>query len=99
MAKTAIAILDSDSAQMRRLGSRLRRMGYGLLPCKTPDLAERLLRAHADEVSSVVLPLDLPTFGLRAALRFMRRLDASAELTFIATGQRPMARFALAHTW
>jgi hypothetical protein len=74
---------------MRRLGARIRRMGYGVLPCKTPDHAERVLLAQGGNVASVVLPVDLPTFDLGAALRFMRRLEPSGELTFVATGHRP----------
>ncbi|MBW2267042.1 MAG: hypothetical protein JRH16_00600 [Deltaproteobacteria bacterium] len=91
MAKSAIAILDSGSPAMRRLGTRLRQLGYGVLPCKAPDQAERLLRARGPDVASVILPVDLPTFDLSTALRFMRRLEPSGELTFVATGQRPDA--------
>lgn len=76
---------------MRRLGARMRRMGYGILPCKTPDHAERVLLSRAGNVAALVLPVDLPTFDLGAALRFMRRLEPTGELTFAATGQRPDA--------
>ena len=91
MAKRAIAILDSGSIAMGRLATRLRQLGYALLTCKTPDHAERLLRAAQHDVATVVLPVDLPTFDLGAALRCMRRLESSGELTFVATGRRPDA--------
>lgn len=89
MAGREIALLDSASPSMRRLGARIRRMGYGVVPCKTPDHAERVLMARSANVAAVVLPVDLPTFDLGAALRFMRRLEPTGELTFAATGQRP----------
>ena len=91
MAKRAIAILDSGSIAMGRLATRLRQLGYALLTCKTPDHAERLLRVAQHDVATVVLPVDLPTFDLGAALRCMRRLESSGELTFVATGRRPDA--------
>lgn len=89
MAKREIALLDAGSPSMRRLSTRLRRMGYEVVPCKTPDHAERVLQARGSSIGATVLPVDLPTFDLGAALRFMRRLEPSGELTFVATGHRP----------
>ena len=42
----AITVLDAGSPSMRTLGDRLRKLGYRVLPCKTPDHAERLLRTR-----------------------------------------------------
>lgn len=82
-------VLDAGSAQMRRLASRLRHMGYSVLPAKTPDQAERLLSTQAGVIGAAVIPVDLPAFDLGAALRFLRRLEPSGELTFVASGHRP----------
>lgn len=73
---------------MRALGVRMRRLGYRVLPCKTPDHAERLLAARRD-LAAALIPVALPTFDLGAALRFLRRQEPSGELTFVATGRRP----------
>lgn len=89
MEPRSIAILDAGSPVIRGLTGRLRRMGYPVLPCKTPDHAERLLRNPARSVTAAMIPVDLPAFDLARALRFLRRLEPSRELTFIATGRRP----------
>ena len=87
--KREIAILDGGSPSMRQLVARLRRLGYSVLPSKTPDHAERLLRTRGGSIAAAVIPVDLPTFDLGAALRFLRRLEPSGELNFVAAGQRP----------
>jgi CheY-like chemotaxis protein len=84
-----IAVLDAGSAVLRQIAARLRRLGYSVLPAKTPDLAERLLRLRGSAIGAAVIPVDLPAFDLSAALRFLRRLEPTGELTFVATGQRP----------
>ncbi len=83
------ALLDGGSPSMRQLVARLRRLGYSVLPSKTPDHAERVLRTRGSGVAAAVIPVDLPTFDLGAALRFLRRLEPSGELNFVAAGQRP----------
>jgi len=89
--KQRIAVLDAGSASMRMLVTRLRGLEYPVLPCKTPDHADQLLRRKGGAVGACVIPVDLPTFDLRAALRFLRRLEPTGELTFVASGQRPEA--------
>ena len=89
MRKREIVILDAGSPSMRGLATRLRRLGYVVLPSKTPDHADRLLRTRGGSVTAAVIPVDLPTFDLGAALRFLRRLEPTGELSFVATGQRP----------
>ncbi len=84
-----IVILDAGSSSMRSLGTRLRRLGYSVLPSKTPDHADRLLRTRGSSIAAAVIPVDLPTFDLGAALRFLRRLEPTGELSFVAAGQRP----------
>jgi hypothetical protein len=74
---------------MRELSTRLRRLGYAVLPTKTPDQTERLLRTRGTGIVAAVIPVDLPAFDLRAALRFLRRLAPSRELMFVAAGHRP----------
>lgn len=81
-----IILLDAGSAGIRELGIRIREMGYRLLPTKTPDQAERLLVDHGSEIGAMVIPVDLPAFDLGAALRFLRRLEPTGELTFVAAG-------------
>jgi hypothetical protein len=86
-----IVLLDAGSAEMRDLGIRIREMGYRLAPVKTPDQAERLLMERGGEIGAMVIPVDLPAFDLGAALRFLRRLEPTGELTFVAAGGRPDA--------
>ncbi len=81
-----IILLDAGSAGIRELGIRIREMGYRLLPTKTPDQAERLLVDHRSEIGAMVIPVDLPAFDLGVALRFLRRLEPTGELTFVAAG-------------
>jgi hypothetical protein len=89
MAKREILVLDAGSPSMRHLTTRLRRLGYSVLPSKTPDHADRLLRTRGSGIAAAVIPVDLPTFDLGAALRFLRRLEPTGELNFVAAGQRP----------
>ena len=89
MGRKEVAVLDAGAPPMRQLAARLRRQGFAVLPSKTPDHAERLLRQRGSAVAAVVIPVDLPTFDLGAALRFLRRLEPSGELTFVASGHRP----------
>ena len=89
MRRPEMLVLDAGSPHMRRLAVRLRRMGYSVLPAKTPDAAERTLRSRARSVGAVVIPVDLPAFDLGAALRFLRRLEPTGELTFVAAGHKP----------
>ncbi len=88
MPQPAIMILDAASPTMRSLGSRLRRLGYRILPAKTPDQAELLLRSHR-ELSAALIPVTLPAFDLGSALRFLRRHEPTGELTFVAVGHKP----------
>jgi len=87
--KREILILDAGSPSMRSLAMSLRRLGYPVLPSKTPDHADRLLRTRGGGIAAAVIPVDLPTFDLGAALRFLRRLEPTGELSFVAAGQRP----------
>jgi CheY-like chemotaxis protein len=84
-------ILDSESPQMRRLATRLQRLGYPVIPAKTTDAAERLLSSSSRRIAAAVIPVDLPTFDLRTALRFLRRQEPTGELCFVAAGHRPEA--------
>ncbi len=86
-----LLIVDGGSLQMRRLSSRLERMGYGVVPAKTADAAERVLRVRGRTIAATVIPVDLPAFDLRAALGFLRRLEPTGELCFVAAGHRPEA--------
>ncbi len=86
-----LLIVDGGSLQMRRLASRLERMGYAVVPSKTADSAERVLRIRGRTIAATVIPVDLPAFDLRTALRFLRRLEPSGELCFVAAGHRPEA--------
>jgi hypothetical protein len=81
-------ILDSASPSMRLLAGRLRKLGYPVLPAKTPDEAERLLRTRRG-LTAALIPVALPTFDLGAALRFLRKHEPTGELTFVAVGPRP----------
>jgi hypothetical protein len=82
-------VVDAGSPQMLRLATRLRRLGYPVVPAKTADRAERALSARGSRIGAAVIPVDLPAFDLATALRFLRRLEPSGELTFVAAGKRP----------
>lgn len=73
---------------MRLLGGRLRKLGYPVLPAKTPDHAERLLRSRRG-LTAALIPMALPTFDLGEALRFLRKHEPTGELTFVAVGPKP----------
>ncbi|MGI9591166.1 MAG: hypothetical protein ACR2P8_07350 [Myxococcota bacterium] len=73
---------------MRSIGTRLRRLGYPVLPAKTPDQGERLLRTRRG-LTAALIPVTLPTFDLGAALRFLRKNEPTGELTFVAIGHKP----------
>ncbi len=88
MDKPAIMILDAASGPMRSIATRLRRLGYPVLPAKTPDQAERLLRTRRG-LTAALIPVALPTFDLGAALRFLRKNEPTGELTFVAVGHKP----------
>jgi hypothetical protein len=49
--KREIVILDGGSPSVRELVARLSRLGYAVLPSKTPDHADRMLRTRGSGVA------------------------------------------------
>jgi hypothetical protein len=84
-----ILILGANSPEMQLLRSRLARMGYRVIPAKTPDQAHGFLRVAGGRVGAVVVPSDLPAVSLRSALESMRRLTPEHEITFLGAGHDP----------
>lgn len=84
-----ILVIGTGSHSMQLLMTRLRRLGYRVVPVKSPEQAHLMLRVAHSALSGVVFPTDLPVVDLREALGFMRRLAGSRELPFLAAGKTP----------
>ena len=61
--KREMVILDAGSPSMRSLATRLRRLGYSVLPSKTPDHADRLLRTRGSGIAAAVILGVMRAFG------------------------------------
>lgn len=88
MAKDLL-LLGANAPEMELLRSRLVRVGYRVVPAKTPEMAYSLLQVAGSRVGAAVVPADLPVVNLGAALESMRRLVPGGELTLLAAGRDP----------
>lgn len=86
-----ILLIGTGSPAMQLLMTRLRRLGYGVTPVKSPEQAHLTLRVARSEIGAVVLPTDLPVTNLAEMIRFLRSIHPGAELPFVVTGPRPGA--------
>jgi hypothetical protein len=85
-----LLLLGANAPDMELLRTRLVRVGYRVVPAKTPEMAHTLLRVGGSRVGAVVVPADLPVVNLRGALDFMRRTQTGGgALTFVAAGPDP----------
>jgi hypothetical protein len=65
------------------------RIGYRVVPAKTPDQAHAFLRVGGARIGAIVVPSELPVVSLRAALQAMRRLVPDGNPIFLAAGRDP----------
>lgn len=73
------------------LRTRLARIGYRVVPAKTPEQAHTFLRVAGTRIGAVIVPSDMPAVNLRAALDFLRRLSPAVPLAFLGAGRDPGA--------
>ena len=85
-----ILLLGANAPDMELLRTRLIRIGYRVIPAKTPEQAHTFLRVAGTRIGAVIVPSEVPAMNLRAALDFMRRLSP-APLTFLGAGREPGA--------
>ncbi|HEX2485359.1 MAG TPA: PilZ domain-containing protein [Myxococcota bacterium] len=88
MAKDLL-LLGANAPDMELLRTRAARLGYRVVPAKTPDQAHALLRVGGTRIGAVIVPSDLPVVDLRSALDALRRLVPAHELTWLAAGRDP----------
>jgi hypothetical protein len=84
-----LLLLGANAPEMELLRTRLVRIGYRVVPGKTPEQAHALLRVGGTRIGAVLVPSDLPVVSLRPALEFMRRISPSRSLTFVGAGRDP----------
>ena len=84
-----LLLLGANAPEMELLRTRLVRIGYRVVPAKTPEQAHGLLRVGGTRVGAVIVPSDLPAVNLRTAIDFMRRMSPSSSLSFIGAGRDP----------
>ena len=84
-----LVLLGANAPDMELLRTRLVRVGYRVVPAKTPEMAGTLLRVGGARVGAVIVPSDLPVVSLRGALDSMRRQTPGGEVTFVAAGRDP----------
>jgi hypothetical protein len=66
------------------------RIGYRVIPAKTPDQAHAFLRVAGSKIGAVIVPSELPAVSLRAALQSMSRaVPAGQNLVFLGAGRDP----------
>src|SRR5574338_693280 len=86
-----LLLLGANAPEMELLRTRAARLGYRVVPAKTPDQAHALLRVGGTRIGAVIVPSELPVVDLRAALDALRRLVPAHELAWIAAGRDPGA--------
>jgi CheY-like chemotaxis protein len=86
-----ILLLGANAPEMEVLRTRLIRIGYRVIPAKTPEQAHTFLRVAGTRIGAVIVPSEMPVMNLRAALDFMRRIAPAAPLTFLGAGREPGA--------
>jgi hypothetical protein len=84
-----LLLLGANAPEMDLLRTRLVRIGYRVVPAKTPDQAHTLLRVGGSRIGAVIVPSDLPVANLRAALAFMRSVSRAESLVFVGAGRDP----------
>lgn len=84
-----ILLLGANAPDMELLRTRAARLGYRVVPAKTPDQAHALLRVGGTRIGAAVVPSELPVMDLRSALDALRRLVPAHELSWIAAGRDP----------
>lgn len=86
-----LLLLGANAPEMQLLRARLARMGYRVVPAKTPDQAQGFVRAAGARIGAVIVPSDLPAVSLRVALEGLRRLVPGPEqqMVFLGAGRDP----------
>jgi hypothetical protein len=84
-----LLLLGANAPDMELLRTRTARLGYRVVPAKTPDQAHALLRVGGTRIGAVIVPSELPVVDLRAALDALRRLVPAHELRWLAAGRDP----------
>jgi PilZ domain-containing protein len=85
-----LLLLGANAPDMELLRTRLVRVGYRVVPAKTPEMAHTLIRVGGTRIGAVIVPSDLPVVSLRGALDSMRRMQTQGGgLTFVAAGRDP----------
>ena len=84
-----LLLLGANAPEIELLRSRLARIGYRVVPAKTPDMAYSLLQVAGSRVGAIIVPSDLPVVNLGAALEGMRRLVPGDGITLVAAGRDP----------
>jgi PleD family two-component response regulator len=84
-----ILLLGANAPDMELLRTRLTRIGYRVVPAKTPEQAHTFLRVAGTRIGAVIVPSGMPVMNLRAALDFLRRLFPTVRITFLGAGRDP----------
>jgi hypothetical protein len=84
-----LLLLGANAPDMELLRTRAARLGYRVVPAKTPDQAHALLRVGGTRIGAVIVPSELPVVDLRSALDGLRRLVPVHELGWIGAGRDP----------
>ena len=84
-----LLLIDAGDQPLQVLTGRLKRLGFRVIPVKTPEAAGQVIADPRFRVGAAVLPPDLPVANLRGALASLRGFAPSGELTFLSTGPRP----------
>ncbi|RIL01451.1 MAG: hypothetical protein DCC71_17625 [Proteobacteria bacterium] len=84
-----LLLLGANAPEMDLLRARLVRIGYRVVPAKTPDQAHSFLRVAGARLGAVIVPSELPVVNLRGALDAMRRATPGNELVFLGAGRDP----------
>lgn len=84
-----LLLIDAGDQPLQVLAGRLKRLGYRVVPVKTPEAAREVLCDPRYRVGAAVLPTDLPVANLSGALESLASLASFGELTYLAAGRRP----------
>lgn len=85
-----LLLLGANAPEMELLRTRLVRIGYRVVPAKTPDQAHAFLRVAGTKIGAVIVPSELPAVSLRTALQAMlRAVPTGHNLVFLGAGRDP----------
>jgi len=86
--RPAVLVIDDDTAVRSVLGAMIEHQGFAVREAGSGDEGVRVYDQHRDEISAVVLDVQMPGMDGPQTLAELRRLDPGVPCVFV-TGHSP----------